>query len=467
MSSNEKALKSGLIHAVATMINAGLIFITTPFFTRIMEKGEYGDYNNFLAWYNILSVLSLNLYASFISARRDFSKEYNSYVKSMCCLNFIVLGFWLIISLVSGRFFANIFGLELYYLVFIFVYITFYQVFMMYQVNERFAYRYRKPSFLTIGCAVATAVLSMILVVVMKNQLLGRVIGLVIPTVIVGVMSLIVICREKGKIKISHWLYAIPICIPYIPHLLSLTVLNSVDKTMITSMIGNEESAIYSVAYTCGSIISLVVGVLNNAYVPWMTNKFDVGETEEIKKFSKWYILIFQVILIGVMFGVPEIVYILGGNEYKAAIQLVPVILVGCSMQLVYTMYVNVEQYCKKTQYMAMISVVAAGLNIVLNYIYIPIYGYKAAAYTTLICYFVLAIGHIGISKLLDIRVYSNKLCMGVILTEVILVPLFLWIYNESNIRIISFCIYVIGIIFIMVLKRREIKKLYKWIRKC
>jgi len=38
---------------------------------------------------------------------------------------------------------------------------------------------------------------------------------------------------------------------------------------------------------------------------------------------------------------------------------------------------------------MALPAFIAAGLNIILNIIFLPIYGYKIAAFTTLISYFI------------------------------------------------------------------------------
>ena len=170
MNSNGKALKSGIIYGIASISNAGLVFLTTPFFTRVMSKGAYGEYNNFLSWYNILSVLSLNLYASFISARHDFKDEFDSYIKSMCVLDFLIVTIWLVLTLFANAYIINIMGLSSVYIICIYMYIMFYQVFMMYQINERFEYRYKVSALLIIGVAFMTAVLSMVFVCFFKDK---------------------------------------------------------------------------------------------------------------------------------------------------------------------------------------------------------------------------------------------------------------------------------------------------------
>ena len=66
----------------------------------------------------------------------------------------------------------------------------------------------------------------------------------------------------------------------------------------------------------------------------------------------------------------------------------------GCVCQFLYTLFVNVEQFTKKTVGMAFASAAAALINLVLNWIFIPRVGYLAAAYTTLAGYLCLLAIH-------------------------------------------------------------------------
>jgi O-antigen/teichoic acid export membrane protein len=47
-----------------------------------------------------------------------------------------------------------------------------------------------------------------------------------------------------------------------------------------------------------------------------------------------------------------------------------------------------IEYYYGKTKFIAVGSMLAAALNVILNNIFIPTYGYVAAAYTTMVTYF-------------------------------------------------------------------------------
>lgn len=67
-------------------------------------------------------------------------------------------------------------------------------------------------------------------------------------------------------------------------------------------------------------------------------------------------------------------------------------------------------------------SVVAAIINIVLNYIFIPIYGYLAAAYTTMVGYLFLLIFHWIVVKLIFKHPIFNtfQLCLIIFLMTII-----------------------------------------------
>ena len=83
----------------------------------------------------------------------------------------------------------------------------------------------------------------------------------------------------------------------------------------------------------------------------------------------------------------PEILLILGGKSYLEAVYVITPVAMGCVCQFLYTMFVNIEQFKKKTVGMAVASMIAACVNLILNYIFIPRIGYLAAAYTTLVGY--------------------------------------------------------------------------------
>ena len=75
----------------------------------------------------------------------------------------------------------------------------------------------------------------------------------------------------------------------------------------------------------------------------------------------------------------PEILYILGGEEYMQAVYVIPPVMIGYIAQMLYTLYVNIEYYNRKQKQIMAGTLIAAAINIILNLIFIPIFGYIAA----------------------------------------------------------------------------------------
>ena len=54
----------------------------------------------------------------------------------------------------------------------------------------------------------------------------------------------------------------------------------------------------------------------------------------------------------------------------------------------------RIELFYKKTTFATVASTIAAVSNIILNYIFIKLFGFVAAGYTTMVCYALLALLH-------------------------------------------------------------------------
>lgn len=102
------------------------------------------------------------------------------------------------------------------------------------------------------------------------------------------------------------------------------------------------------------------------------------------------------------MYSVPQkykynmaLISILASSEYKEGIYIVPALMVGYFCSVVCLIFSNIELFFDKNKFITAITLMAAVINIGLNYLLIPSMGYKVAAYTTYIGYFVMFILHV------------------------------------------------------------------------
>lgn len=392
--------KIAIWYTFGNVFAKGLAFITTPIFTRLLSKSEFGQFNNFVSWEAILFyVLTLDFTSSIARAKFDFEDRMSEYLSSVVLVSNIMTLIGLVIVEIYSSFFIRLFSMDIFYIRLMFVYILFYPAFSYLQAKHIIYRSYKFFVFFSIITALLRTFISVLLVMLMDDRLQARVVGYVIPVSLFNLVLWLHIVSKGRRIKFDCVKFGCLISIPLIPHALSGILLGSSDRIMITKYCGTEQTALYSLAYQISLLANLIWTAMNQAWAPWLYENIHAGRKESIKKNSKIYLGVFTVLIIGVLLVTPEIILIFGGPSYYNARFVMPPVILGCSFQFVYGMYVNLEIYNKKTITISIGTVSAAILNIVLNLLFIPIFGYIAAAYTTLIGYAALFLFHFIIVK--------------------------------------------------------------------
>ena len=450
-------VKSGMWYTFANFLVKSIGFLTTPIFTRILTHEEFGLYSNYASWLSTITIfITLGLGTSFISAKFDFKDCFDEYVSSTLILSTIITSVWTLVVLLFHDAISDFTEIETPYLYLMLIYLLLYSAVDMYQAKERYLFGYKESALTSLLIAFTTAGLSVFLVNILDNKLAGRIVGSALPTILIGGFLYFRLLAAGRHVKTRYWKYAIPICLPYVPHVLSLTLLNSMDKVMITKICGPEDNALYSLAYSCGAIITLLASSINLAFSPWLGEQLNGKNHERIYNISKIYVLIFALGTCGIMLITPELLLVMGGNGYRDAVFVMPPVSFGCVCQFMYSMYVSVEQYHKRTVGMALASSLAALFNYVLNYIFIRRFGYIAAAYTTLASYLILFMFHV---------ILVNKMRIGKIYptSYFVLILVFLGIYTiginflylNNSARLFCVAVYcIIGLVY--VIKRKS-----------
>lgn len=148
---------------------------------------------------------------------------------------------------------------------------------------------------------------------------------------------------------------------------------------------------IYNAAYKLSIFMTLAVQAFRMAAEPFF---FSIHKNEDSKKvYAKvmnYFVLVCTVIFLGVVLHLSLFELILG-KGYREGLGVVPILLFA---NLFLGIYMNLSIWYKvsdKTIYGAYITFVGAFLTILLNILFIPMFGYLGSAYATAICYFVMA----------------------------------------------------------------------------
>lgn len=446
--------KAGMWYTVCNFLFKGMAFITTPIFTRLLTKAELGSFSNFCSWASILMVVtSFDLAQSIIRSKLEHEDDMDSYIWSI--LSFSTLATLVVYGIVClfPDFFTSLLQTDMKYIHVMFLYLLVSPAYSMLITKHRAFYKYKLFVVLTGISIISATLLSLTMVLLMQDKLAGRLLGYYVPNIVMGAIIYVYLACKGRKIKIKYWKYACVICLPLVPHVLSLYLLSSSDRAIITWLCGAEYTAIYSVAYSCYHIVTILFDSMNKAWAPWLLESLHHKKYEEIKRHSKVYICVFEGLIIGVLMLVPEIIFILGGKQYAEAIYCLPPLITSCVFQFMYTMYVNIEFYEKRTVGVAGATMIATVVNIVLNLLFIPMspeHSHVIAAYTTLAGYVILFILHYLIVRNMGMDyVYDIGFIVKVLLGTVLISGVMNYLYGITLLRYGVVLVYGIVILYV------------------
>lgn len=397
---NRLAVKAGLFYIFAQILVRGITFLVTPVLTRLLTNEQYNDIRVYESWLLIaVPTLSLCLWKSVDRAKYDMNERYNEYVSCSQTLSFLSIGAVFAVSLFFKEQIKALCNCDMNDLMFYmaFLYIFAYTAILFLQRREKQMMRYKMSTLVTAVTVVPATILSILLIWLGKNagadsHLVSlRVIGFYVPHVIGGAIIAILLWKQGRKmVSLSHWKYGLIYSLPLIPEAISIQIMNQADKIMVTNMVSKEASSFITLGTTVSFIIWILEDSVWNAWLPWMFEKMSRSETSDVEK--PWTVIMhaFGILSWMLVLVSPEIVRILGGRNYGATVYLIAPMLCGTLFRFYSYSYTAVENYHKKTGFVAAATVGTMLLNVVLNYFCILHFGYRAAAYTTAFSYFVL-----------------------------------------------------------------------------
>ncbi len=456
-------VKSAVVYTTASVFSKGLSVITVPIFTRLMSTEQIGIVNLFNSWVSMLVVfVNLSLTSGGYSvALQEYSDKRDEYQSSILTLTTIMALILLGTYAIFPNQWHDLTGLSFPLLTLMFVGFIFTPAQEFWLLRQRFEYKYKLAGLLTMGTALVTSIISVIVVINMSSEYPNRLAeGRLFSTQIISysVAAIIwgyILLRGHKFINLHYWKYSLKISIPLIGYAFALQVLNVSDRTMISRMVGNSEVGIYSTLYTVSSLSLLVWSAINSAFIPYLFQNIE-NRDNKIKTISTSLMGAYAAIAVLLTFFAPEIVRILATEEYYEAIYIMPPIAGGVFLTSVSNMYSNVLVYYKRTKYIMYAAVVAAILNVVLNYFGIRAFGYMAAAYTTLIAYVVMSIMLAHYANKIRFKmtekgntVYDDrKVLLMSVASIAICLSCLVWYYN-TTVRYVLICVLAFAAIFI------------------
>lgn len=456
-------IKASFIYLICLFLSRGISVITTPIYTRLMTTSEYGEFSVYNSWVTIITCFTtLNLSGGvYAQSLVKFRNQKNKFASSFQGLTLTLSLLASVIYIILQRWINPLLGFSTVQMILMFAIIWSTAVHQLWAVEQRTDYKYKMMAAVSILVTICSPLVTVLFLVIFEDKVMARILAWALIQMI-AYTGLFISDMSKGKsfCSLEIWKYALRMAVPLIPHYLSQMILNSSDRIMIQKMVDDSSAGVYSLAYSISLIMLIFNTSLLSTIEPWVYQKIKQKETDKIAGVAYPCFVLIAVVNLLLIVLAPEIIRIFAPVEYYEAIWVIPPITMSVFFMFSYSFFAMFEFYFEKPHYITIATLTGAVLNIILNYIFIKVYGYYAAGYTTLACYIIYAFMHylfmrkVIREKMNGVEVYNVRIIVAISIGFVIVAFALMATYHYSPIRYIALAM----MVSVLIIKRNYVK---------
>lgn len=393
--------------SLGPIASAFIGFITVPLITYFISPAEYGKASMFTLAQGIASMfMYLGMDQAFI---REFNQNKDALDKLLSSAMTLPITLSLVVS-------AGIVILKKYISVFLFgsttetMAVYFLAVMLPFMVVENFALlkirmeeRGLQYSFFNILLKTLILISTIILFILYERSFRSVVYAMAVGEILNGIILAVIVIKplrlSLKKTERQLTLRMLKFGVPLIPAMMMSWVLSSMDKVMLRVFCGYNELGLYSAAFKIVTILSIVQSCFTLYWTPvayrWNEEKVDKKNFNIV---NTTVAVIMAVFCLGLLL-VKNLVGLVLGTNFIDAIKIFPFILL---YPILYTMSESTSVgigFSRKTYYSILVSGIACIVNLLLNYLLIPLLGAIGASMATGVSFLVFFIIRSAISR--------------------------------------------------------------------
>jgi O-antigen/teichoic acid export membrane protein len=381
-------INSAGIYVITSLATSAIPFLLLPILTRILTPADYGIVAMFGIWVSILGVfVGLSVQGAIGVRYFEYSRtNMQQYVSSCIYILLLTTVLTLICVLLFKPVLEKYSSLPSQWLILGVIVAG-----MQFVVSVRLslwqvAKHPLKYGTLQIIQSAINVGLSLWLVVAMGFAWEGRLIGISVTALIVMLGSLRSLWRESWltpNINLSYVRDALKFGVPLMPHVLGGMLLTAIDRIMVANILGIDHAGVYTVALQIGMVLSLFTVAVNQAYAPWLFEQLrDLTEYRKCQIVRYTYLYFIALIIVALLVGLYAniIILIIAGDQFKDGAEVVIYITMGFAFGGMYFMVTNYVFYASATGKLAINTLVAGLVNVILTYVLIQKNGITGAA---------------------------------------------------------------------------------------
>ena len=463
MNKEREFIKSFFQFSIGQWIAALISFVTTPITTWLIIPEEFGKASMFTLAFNLfLNISLLGTDQSFVRMfyekpeedRRNLLWESLMPSLSVGFIMFVIIGlFWKELSFVLFEDYSHFLPIFLLGLTVLIGCVERFATLVVRMKQRGIAF-----SMLRVVNGISNAVFTILYALLVSRTFYAIIVGLFLSHIVSATLAIFLerdLWFGKFKINTGSVKEIIKYGLPFVPTFLITWIFQSFDKLALRNYCDFTEIGLYSAAFKVVAIMNLIQTGFTTFWTPvsyesYENNPESTGLFEKVSLFISAAMFVMGMLII----VFKDVIFLLLAKSYRSAAQIAPFLILMPIMYTTSEVSVVGINFKKKTFWHMLIATVAAGCNVVGNTLLVPLYGAKAAAFTTGLSYIVFFCMRTFISKSL----YPVNYHLGKFFTATVVFVIVAFINTFIGNAVCQVLSAVVGLVIVMLVYNTEVK---------
>lgn len=440
-------IKNTLIFTLGNIGSKVISFFLIPLYTNVLTTTQYGITDLVTTIMTVaVPILTLNICESVMrfGLDKNSDRERNIQIGTLVFIVGMTIGL-LMIPL------CKTFTRVSEYVVYIYFYTLTYAASQLYLCDLRgkeLLIAYAVGSVLQTFCI---ATFNIVFLVVLHWGIKGYLLAYILANSVVAIYAIVIGKSYRAlsfnKLDFTVLKSMVKYSVVLIPNSFMWWIMNSSDRIMVSSMVSVSANGIYAISYKIPTLMSVFTSIFNQAWgYSAIKENGAIDEQEYNNKVLRMLISFTMITAIGLIAITKPFLTVYVSKDYYDAWRYVPFLLIGSVYMTFGTFFASSYTVHKDSFGYLFSAIFGASINIILNFILIPIVGVMGAAIATCVSYimvFVFRFFHT--KKYLKYNINNKEFVFGSLLLVVEAIAS----YSESEIGIVlQWAIVLVGIVF-------------------
>ena len=387
-----KFFKDSIIYTIPAFVSRGISVILAPLYMQVLSPTDYGSLDLLLV-FEVIVHLTIALEVS-QGVARYFSTETDpirkvEYASSAFWFTIITYSVFAIIMYLSAPLLADLImgqsGLELAFRIGV---INICASGLLYAIQNQLRWELRSLHYAAISLfsSISTTIFSFYFALFLEWKLIGLLLGMTVGSILSNVIGLWFV---RGSIKFifstkrlqEMLMFSVPLVFSGI-----VVWINSYsDRLMINHFLSTHEVGLYGIGYRLSSTVSLVIAGFQLALTPIVyTNSQNPDTPIQVNRIFRWFAMLVLLCWLTLATFSREILKLIAPSIYIDSSSVVPYLVVAIFLSEMYVFAPGVF-LAKKTHLVFLINLGTSLLNVILNYLLIPLFAIEGASIATML----------------------------------------------------------------------------------